>query len=57
MASMEPAVAALMGVLVLDEHLSGLQWLAILLVMGAAAGSAATAKPDTHKGPADEIVQ
>ncbi len=57
MASMEPAVAALMGVLVLDEHLSGLQWLAIVLVMGAAAGSAATAKPDAHRGPADEIVQ
>ncbi len=57
MASMEPAVAALMGVLVLDEHLSGLQWLAIVLVMCAAAGSAATAKPDAHRGPADEIVQ
>ncbi|MBL8389839.1 MAG: DMT family transporter [Hydrogenophaga sp.] len=57
MASMEPAVAALMGVLVLDEHLTGLQWLAILLVMSAAAGSAATAKPETHRGPADEIVQ
>ena len=57
MASMEPAVAALMGVLVLDEHLSGLQWLAIGLVMCAAAGSAATAQPDTHRGPADEIVQ
>ena len=57
MASMEPAVAALMGVLVLHEHLTGLQWLAIVLVMCAAAGSAATAKPDTHRGPADEIVQ
>lgn len=57
MASMEPAVAALMGVLVLDEHLSGLQWLAVVLVMCAAAGSAATAKPDAHRGPADEIVQ
>jgi inner membrane transporter RhtA len=57
MASMEPAVAALMGVLVLDEHLTALQWLAIALVMCAAAGSAATAKPDAHRGPADEIVQ
>jgi inner membrane transporter RhtA len=57
MASMEPAVAALMGMLVLHEHLTGLQWLAILLVMVAAAGSAATAKPDAHRGPADEIVQ
>jgi inner membrane transporter RhtA len=57
MASMEPAVAALMGVLVLDEHLTGLQWLAIVLVMCAAAGSAATAQPEAHRGPADEIVQ
>lgn len=57
MASMEPAVAALMGVLVLDEHLTGLQWLAIVLVMCAAAGSAATEKPEAHRGPADEIVQ
>ncbi len=57
MASMEPAVAALMGVLVLHEHLTGLQWLAIALVMCAAAGSAATAKPEAHRGPADEIVQ
>jgi inner membrane transporter RhtA len=57
MASMEPAVAALMGLLLLDEQLSGLQWLAIALVMCAAAGSAATAKPDAHRGPADEIVQ
>ena len=57
MASMEPAVAALMGVLVLHEQLTGLQWLAIVLVMCAAAGSAATAKPEAHRGPADEIVQ
>ncbi|WP_310565429.1 DMT family transporter [Hydrogenophaga sp.] len=57
MASMEPAVAALMGVLVLDEQLTSLQWLAIVLVMCAAAGSAATAKPEAHRGPADEIVQ
>ncbi len=57
MASMEPAVAALMGLLVLDEHLTALQWLAIGLVMGAAVGSAATQTPGTHCGPADEIVQ
>lgn len=57
MASMEPAVAALMGMLVLDEQLTGLQWLAIALVMGAAAGSAATTKPDVPRGPADEILQ
>jgi inner membrane transporter RhtA len=57
MTSMEPAVAALLGLLVLGEQLTGLQWLAVMLVMGAAAGSAATAKPDAHRGPADEIVQ
>jgi inner membrane transporter RhtA len=57
MASMEPAVAALMGLLVLGEQLTGVQWLAIGLVMCAAAGSAATAKPEVHRGAADEIVQ
>jgi len=56
MASMEPAVAALLGLLILDEQLTALQWLAIGLVMCAAAGSAATAQPDAHRGPADEIV-
>ena len=44
MSSMEPAVAALLGMLVLDEHLSGLQWLAIAMTMLAAAGSAVTAQ-------------
>jgi inner membrane transporter RhtA len=57
MASMEPAVAALMGLLVLGEQLTVLQWLAIGLVMCAAAGSSVTQAPTVHKGPADEIVQ
>jgi inner membrane transporter RhtA len=57
MASMEPAVAALMGMLLLSEHLTGLQWLAIGLVMCAAAGSAATTQPAAHRGAADGIVQ
>jgi inner membrane transporter RhtA len=43
MTSMEPAVAALLGLWMLDEHLSAWQWLAIVLIMGAAAGSALTA--------------
>lgn len=43
MTSMEPAVAALLGLLMLDEHLSGLQWLAIACTMLAAAGSSVTA--------------
>lgn len=57
MASMEPAVAALMGMLLLSEHLTGLQWLAIGLVMCAAAGSAATTQPAAQRGAADGIVQ
>jgi inner membrane transporter RhtA len=46
MTSMEPAVAALLGLWMLDEHLSPLQWLAIVLIMGAAAGSSLTASRD-----------
>jgi inner membrane transporter RhtA len=46
MTSMEPAVAALLGLLMLDEHLGGLQWLAIVCIMMAAAGSAVTARRD-----------
>jgi inner membrane transporter RhtA len=42
MTSMEPAVAALLGLLMLDEHLTALQWLAIICTMLAAAGSAYT---------------
>jgi inner membrane transporter RhtA len=57
MISLEPAVAALLGLLILDEQLPGLQWLAIVLVMGAAVGSAVTQPPTAHRGPADEIVQ
>jgi inner membrane transporter RhtA len=43
MTSMEPAVAALLGLWMLDERLSHLQWLAIVLIMAAAAGSSFTA--------------
>jgi inner membrane transporter RhtA len=41
---MEPAVAALLGLLLLNEHLNGLQWMAIAASMLAAAGSAVTAR-------------
>ena len=44
MTSVEPAVAALLGFLVLNERLTGLQWTAILAIMLAAGGSAATAQ-------------
>lgn len=49
MTSMEPAVAALLGLWMLDEQLSALQWLAIVLIMAAAAGSSLTASRNpTH---------
>lgn len=38
----EPAIAALMGMLLLHEQLAGMQWLAIACIMGAAMGSALT---------------
>jgi inner membrane transporter RhtA len=44
MTSMEPAVAALLGLFMLNEQLTGLQWGAIALIMAAAAGSSVTAK-------------
>jgi len=56
MTSLEPAVAALLGLLMLGEHLSALQWLAIGLVMCAAAGSSATASRARPKTVAEEIV-
>jgi inner membrane transporter RhtA len=56
MTSMEPAVAALMGLMLLGEHLTGLQWLAIVLVMLAAAGSSLTAGHQPPRQAADEIV-
>ena len=43
MASIEPAVAALLALVLLDEQLSVTQWLAIGLIMSASMGSAATA--------------
>lgn len=42
--SMEPAVATLMGLVFLHEHLSLVQWLAVLLVSAASAGSTLTAR-------------
>lgn len=44
MTSLEPAVAALLGLLMLNEHLTALQWLAIVCIMLAAAGSSVTAR-------------
>jgi len=43
--SLEPAVAALIGLALLGQHLSGVQWLAIGCVMIACAGAASGALP------------
>jgi inner membrane transporter RhtA len=44
MMSLEPAVAALLGLVILHELLTGLQWLAVALVIVASAGSSLTAR-------------
>jgi len=56
MTSMEPAVAALLGLLMLDEHLAGPQWLAIVCIMLAAAGSSLTARPRLPKSAPAEVL-
>jgi inner membrane transporter RhtA len=43
--SMEPAIAALSGLLFLSERLSLSQWLAIGAIILASAGAAATIRP------------
>lgn len=56
MISMEPAVAALLALVLLDEQLSTLQWLAIGFIMAAAAGSAVTAQPrSAHRASGDRV--
>ncbi|MDP3230983.1 MAG: EamA family transporter [Acidovorax sp.] len=47
MISMEPAVAAVLALVLLGEHLSALQWLAIGCIVAASMGSAATAARPT----------
>lgn len=56
MTSMEPAVAALLGLLMLDEHLAGPQWLAIVCIMLAAAGSSLTARRGQPKSAPAEVL-
>ncbi|MCF6440571.1 DMT family transporter [Pseudoalteromonas luteoviolacea] len=46
MMSLEPAIAALAGLLILGELLSFRQWVAIFLVIGASLGSSITTKED-----------
>ena len=56
MTSMEPAVAALLAMALLGEHLSATQWLAIGCVMAASMGSAATAgRAAAPKGQGVEV--
>lgn len=49
MISMEPAVAAVLAVGLLDEHLSNSQWLAIACIVAASMGSALTARRQSTK--------
>lgn len=56
MTSMEPAVAALLGFLMLNERLSGLQWMATVCIMLAAAGSSVTAPRDHPKSAPAEVL-
>lgn len=44
MASMEPAVAALLALMLLGEYLDAMQWLAIALIVAASVGSSVTAQ-------------
>jgi len=44
--SLEPAVAALIGLVVLGEALRGLQWIAVLCVVAASAGATRGARPE-----------
>lgn len=44
--SLEPAAAALAGIVVVHEHLSGLQWLAIGCVVVASVGATRSVRPD-----------
>nr|CEL14627.1 Integral membrane protein [Kibdelosporangium sp. MJ126-NF4]CTQ96744.1 Integral membrane protein [Kibdelosporangium sp. MJ126-NF4] len=44
--SLEPAVAALVGLVVLQESLHALQWVAVLCVVAASAGATRGARPD-----------
>jgi len=54
--SLEPAVAALVGLVFLHEILSPMQWLAVTLVIAASAGSTLTARgaPAPHEADATE---
>jgi inner membrane transporter RhtA len=46
--SMEPALAALSGMMFLNEHLSAIQWLALAAIITASMGAALTIKPKSQ---------
>ena len=52
MMSLEPAVASLLGLIILHELLTPLQWLAVALVIIASAGSSLTAKRGSNDATA-----
>lgn len=56
MTSLEPAVAAFWGWLMLGEHLGVVQWAAMGCIMLAAAGSSVTARRDVPPSTASELV-
>jgi inner membrane transporter RhtA len=47
--SLEPAMAALIGLIVLRESLHGTQWIAVLCVVAASAGATRGARPDATR--------
>ena len=50
--SVEPAMAALSGLVFMGEQLSGLQWLAIGAIISASAGTTLTARREAAPAPA-----
>ena len=49
--SMEPAIAALSGLVILHERLSVGQWLGLFAVMAASVGITVTGQPEAHTEP------
>lgn len=55
LSSMAPALGAIVGFLVLDERLSGLQWLAVAMMIGASAGCSLASRPPVAR-PRDDVM-